>query len=42
MSSRTALVMIVCTVLGIAVVAWLGMEYRDEVRAFLRALLRAL
>ncbi len=42
MSGRTSLAMAVCIVLGIAVVAWLGVEYRDEVRAFLRALLRAL
>ncbi|MDY0956600.1 MULTISPECIES: hypothetical protein [Stenotrophomonas] len=36
------LVMTVAVLLGMAIVVWLGVEYRDEVKAFLRALLRAL
>ncbi|WP_448134886.1 hypothetical protein [Stenotrophomonas rhizophila] len=36
------LVMTVAVLLAMAIVVWLGVEYRDEVKAFLRALLRAL
>ncbi|WP_022973177.1 hypothetical protein [Xanthomonas maliensis] len=42
MSSRKLAVLAVFILLGMAIVIWLGMEYRDEVRAFLRALARAL
>ncbi|AEQ97544.1 hypothetical protein XOC_3450 [Xanthomonas oryzae pv. oryzicola BLS256] len=35
-------VLAVFILIGMAVVVWLGMEHRDEVRAFLRALARAL
>lgn len=41
MNNKTV-VMTIAIVLGMAVVIWLGVEYRDEVKAFLRALLRAL
>ncbi|WP_019304540.1 hypothetical protein [Xanthomonas oryzae] len=42
MSSRKLVVLAVFILIGMAVVVCLGMEYRDEVRAFLRALARAL
>ncbi|GHH51386.1 MULTISPECIES: hypothetical protein [Gammaproteobacteria] len=42
MSSSKWMVMGVAVLLGMAVVAWIGVEYRDEVKQFLRALLRAL
>ncbi|MEJ7904231.1 hypothetical protein [Xanthomonas oryzae] len=42
MNSRKLAVLAVFILIGMAVVVWLGMEYRDEVRAFLRALARAL
>ncbi len=42
MNSRHLAVLAVFILIGMAVVVWLGMEYRDEVRAFLRALARAL
>jgi hypothetical protein len=35
-------VIIVCTLLGMALVGWLGYTYRNETVAFLRALVRAL
>ena len=40
--SRKTAVMAVAIVLGIIVVAWISADYRDEVKAFLRALLRAI
>lgn len=40
-SKKTA-VMAVAIVIGIIMVAWISADYRDEVKAFLRALLRAL
>lgn len=36
------LLMVIAVLAGMAVVAWLGVEYRDEVKQFLRALLRAI
>jgi len=42
MSSKKWLVLIVAVLIGIAVVALVSGEYRDEVKAFLRALARAL
>ncbi|MGS0515728.1 hypothetical protein ACQR5T_01755 [Xanthomonas oryzae pv. oryzicola] len=42
MNSRHLAVLAVFILIGMAVVVWLGMEYRDEVRASLRALARAL
>ncbi len=40
--SRKTAVMAVAIVIGIIVVAWISADYRDEVKAFLRALLRAI
>ncbi|MEA5666731.1 MAG: hypothetical protein ACN6RG_14240 [Stenotrophomonas sp.] len=42
MKSNKILWMSVAIVVGIAVVAWISADYRDEVKAFLRALARAL
>jgi hypothetical protein len=42
MSGRRLAVLIAFTLLGMALVAWLGYAYRNETVAFLRALLRAL
>jgi len=36
------IVLIVCVLLGMLIVTWLGNDYRDEVRAFLRTLRRIL
>lgn len=42
MNANKTLLMTVAVLLCMAIVVWLGVEYRDEVKAFLRALLRAL
>lgn len=42
MKSNKTVVMLVAIVLGIIVVTWISAEYRDEVKAFLRAFFRAL
>ncbi|MGL0785682.1 hypothetical protein [Xanthomonas translucens] len=42
MSARKLAVLAVFVVIGMGAAAWLGVEYRDDVRAFLRALARAL
>jgi hypothetical protein len=42
MNANKTLLMTDAVLLGMAIVVWLGVEYRDEVKAFLRALLRAL
>ncbi|WMJ69051.1 hypothetical protein [Stenotrophomonas sp. 24(2023)] len=42
MTSKKTVVMVLAIVLGIIVVTWISAEYRDEVKAFLRALFRAL
>ncbi len=36
------LLMLAAIVLGIVVVTWISADYRDEVKAFLRAMSRAL
>jgi hypothetical protein len=42
MNSRKLMILAAFTVLGMAVVAWLGYTYRNETVGFLRALLRFL
>lgn len=42
MNGRKLVVVAAFTLLGVAVVSWLGYEYRAETVAFLRALARAL
>ncbi|WKB51408.1 hypothetical protein [Eleftheria terrae] len=36
------LIVAACTAVAVLLVAWLGQEYGNEARAFLRALVRAL
>lgn len=42
MTLRKLSVLLICAALVIALLVWLGSDYRDEARAFLRALLRAI
>lgn len=42
MKSNRILWMAVAILVGIAIVTWISADYRDEVKAFLRALARAL
>ncbi|MCS3361874.1 hypothetical protein [Xanthomonas translucens] len=42
MSARKLAVLAVFVVIGMVAAVWLGVEHRDDVRAFLRALARAL
>jgi hypothetical protein len=42
MNSRKLLILAAFTLLGMAVVAWLGYSYRNETVGFLRALARML
>jgi len=42
MSRNRLIVLGLCVLIGIAIVIWFGQDYSNEVRAFLRALRRAL
>jgi hypothetical protein len=42
MNARKSIILTLSVLLGMVIVSWLGYEYRDEVRTFLRTLMRIL